>query len=308
MNAFDVVVPTYNNVDELKACLDSLEGQTNQSLRILVCVDGSTDGTGEYLETRRSRVPTVALWHEGRQNRGRAATRNLALPVLDSSYTLFLDSDMALHEDGLAEHAAVLSVRPSASVGAIRYANASDNLWAKYKGARRLSRWPAGSRLPPSQFITANASMYTSDFLTLGGFDERFRNYGGEDTDLGFRLWRALDRPIVSNPAAFAVASELKTLAEALEDLRTFGRSNLPYLHAKHPDMPHVFRTDKLGSRRLRDRAFMALMNPLTDLIANTLLRYAPFSIQEQLINYKVVRSVFRGYAEGSNAPRVGID
>lgn len=300
MNDFDVVVPTYNNVDELRRCLDGIEAQSLTTFRILVCVDGSTDGTLDYLEARRRQIPLMVLGHEGGRNRGRAATRNLALPLLDSRYTLFLDSDMTLDEHALAAHEAVLRDRPSGSVGIIRYTNTDENLWAKYKAARRLSRWPAGSLLPPSQFITANASLHTNDLRRLGGFDETIATYGGEDVELGYRLATELGRPIVSNPDAVAIAEEEKSLRTAIDELRSFGRTNLRYLHSKHPNMPHVFRTEKLGSGRLQDRAFVALLNPLTDAVANALLAHAPFAIQEQLINYQIVRAVFQGYAEGS--------
>jgi glycosyltransferase involved in cell wall biosynthesis len=298
LNVFDIVVPTYNNIEELRRCLESIETQTLAGARVVVCVDGSTDGTFEYLETHPGRI--TVLSHEGRTNRGRAATRNLALRVLDSTYTLFLDSDVTLDRDALSKHASVLRDRSSASVGAIRYTNTRDNLWARYKAARRLSLWPAGSLLPPSQFITANAALYTDDLIDLGGFDEAIRTYGGEDTELGFRLAKTLRRPIISNPDAFAVAEERKTLEAAIAELRSYGRTNLRYLHAKHPDMPHVFHTEKLGSRRLGDRAFVSFMNPITDLVVDAALHWVPFALQEQLINYKIVRAVFRGYSDGA--------
>jgi glycosyltransferase involved in cell wall biosynthesis len=302
MNRFDVVIPTFNNVSELRECLDSLETQSLASFRAVVCVDGSTDRTDEYLASIRGRMSIAVLWHPGHANRGRSATRNLALPLLDSQYTLFLDSDLALHEHGLSKHEEVLSAHPSASVGGIRYANADTNVWARYKSARRLSRWPAGSLLPASQFITANVALHTSDLLALGGFDEQMSNYGGEDTDLGFRLATTLKRPIVSNPDAFAVASERKSLDAALLDLRTYGRTNLHYLRAKHPQLIDPFQTHRYGSSRLSDRAFIALMNPVTDAVVDGLLGRVPFEVQEQLINYKVIRAVFQGYAEGFRA------
>jgi glycosyltransferase involved in cell wall biosynthesis len=295
---FDVVVPTFNNVDELTNCLESLEVQTLRDFRILVCVDGSTDGTAEALASRTGSIPLEVLWHKDRTNRGRSATRNLSLPRLDSDYTLFLDSDMMLNPNALERHAAVLGKRPSASIGAIRYRNAGTNLWARYKSVRRLSRWPSGSLLPPSQFITANAAVHTADVVALSGFDEKMSSYGGEDTEFGYRLVEQLARPIVSNPEAYAIAWEEKTLSAALSDLRSYGRINLGYLRRKHPSMKDAFRIEKYGSARVADRAFLAVMNPLTDKVVDFLLGFAPFRMQEQLINYKVVRAVFQGYAE----------
>jgi hypothetical protein len=41
------------------------------------------------------------------------------------------------------------------------------------------------------------------------------------------------------------------------------------------------------------------MMNPINDRIADALLPLAPFAIQEQLINYMLIRAICRGYLEG---------
>jgi glycosyltransferase involved in cell wall biosynthesis len=300
---FDVVVPTFNNANELRGCLDSLERQTLTDFRVLVCVDGSTDGTAELLDRRESSFPMLGLWHPERSNKGRAATRNLALPHLDSTFVVFLDSDMELEPEAIERHATVLEGEPCASVGSITYRNTSTNLWARYLSVRRLNRWKQGARLPFNQFAGANIGLRTADFRTLNGFDERLAGYGGEDGELGYRLAHELQRPIISNPAARAMSTELKTLDMALQEFRAFGRDNLHYLHSKHPSMPHVFFTDRLSSHRLRDRLFVAVMNPLTDRVVGAVLPVMPFVVQHQLINYQVIRAISRGYLEGVPAP-----
>jgi hypothetical protein len=156
-----------------------------------------------------------------------------------------------------------------------------------------------GTRLPFNQFAGANVALRTADFRVLHGFDEALSGYGGEDADLGYRLAHELNRPIFANHSAIATAYEAKSLDRAMADFRSFGQANLHYLHEKHPEMPHTFFTDRLRSPRLRDRLFRAMMNPINDRIADALLSIAPFAIQEQLINYKLVRAVCRGYLEG---------
>jgi glycosyltransferase involved in cell wall biosynthesis len=299
---FDIVIPTYNNRAELERCMQSLDSQTVGDFRVLVCVDGSTDGTLDYLASSPTNRPTRVLTHEAGANRGRASTRNLAIPHVDSRYVLFLDSDMRLAPDALARHTVVLDESACASVGSVRYSNTDSNLWARYLSVRRLNRWPAGARLPFNQFAGANVAVPTEDFVALNGFDERLVNYGGEDAEFGYRLAHDLHRPILSNPSAEAISTEPKTVAMALAEFREFGRTNLQYLHVKHPEMPHVFFTDRVTSKRLGDRLFRSVMNPLTDLVAEMLLPFAPFRVKEQLINYQVIRAVCRGYLEGQAA------
>jgi glycosyltransferase involved in cell wall biosynthesis len=49
MAAVAVITPTYNNLPELRQCLKALSQQTYTDFVAYVCVDGSTDGTLEYL-------------------------------------------------------------------------------------------------------------------------------------------------------------------------------------------------------------------------------------------------------------------
>ena len=87
-----VVVPTHNNVDELARCLASLQVQDRPPDRVIVCVDGSTDGTLEHLAAMADSSPLAihTRTHPGNVHRGRAATRNLALDLLDADYVWFV--------------------------------------------------------------------------------------------------------------------------------------------------------------------------------------------------------------------------
>ena len=105
-----VVIPTRNNVAELRACLASLDRQTTAPDRIVVCIDGSTDGTTEFLESL-SDARVIAVAHPANAHRGRSATRNLALPLLLDGFVLFLDSDMRLDPGAIGAHVEVAATR-----------------------------------------------------------------------------------------------------------------------------------------------------------------------------------------------------
>src|SRR5689334_20895006 len=124
-----VVVPTYNNVDELKACLATLDHQTVSPDLVAVCVDGSSDGTVEFLAEWAGGIRTVRT-HPGNIHRGLAATRNLALEDLQTDFVLFLDSDMQLDARAIEAHVDVMRAPNVVSVGRVEYANASTELWA----------------------------------------------------------------------------------------------------------------------------------------------------------------------------------
>lgn len=293
-----VVIPSRDNLAELRDCLASLVSQTRPPERIVVCVDGSMDGTLEYLERVDGTIglPVQVRTHPGYAHLGRSATRNLALGVLGDGFTWFVDSDMVLDQDALSRHLEVVEAARCTSVGAVTYANASEAPWAGYLATRGRHRWPDGATLPFTQFTTANALVPSALVRALGGFDERFVRYGGEDIDFAYRLQQLTGQPFVNNRRAIARTIETKTPQQALAQLEEYSATNLHLLEAMHPDMPRTFNLQRLDSRRLKDRAFVTAVNPTLERLVDAALLVAPRALRNQLLNYKVVAAVWRGY------------
>ncbi len=295
----DIVMPTYNNRDELAVSLEALGAITPNEFRLLVCVDGSTDGTREFLKGTTFPFDLRALEHDDRLNHGRSVTRNLALPFLAAEFVLLLDSDMRLAPGALGVHLTLLGSRDCVSVGNVVYLNERDNLWARYLGSRGKNKFSAGAIVRPLDFVTANSAMRTQHLLAVGGFDETLTGYGGEDTELALRLAKR-GLSFVFSAEARAVTKELKSADEGLRELHRFAATNLRTIRARNPGPPAPFQIDRLESRRMRDRLVRLLLNPVTDRLVDLFLHRVPWVLQRQLLNYKVIRTVFRGYAEGS--------
>jgi glycosyltransferase involved in cell wall biosynthesis len=296
----DVVIPTFQNREELEACLGSLARQSIHGITAIVCVDGSTDDTLDFLSHGSIPLRLRVLEHRDRRNHGRAAARNLAMPHLAAKFVVLLDSDMQLEPDAIERHLDVLWRGPSVSVGAVLYANANQNLWARYQGTRGMNKAATGSRIRPLDFVTANTALLTEDLIAAGGFDETLAGYGGEDTELALRLDGVLHRQFWFNAKARAVTFEKKTYEDALQQLRQYAATNLRATRQRHPNSPAPFWIDRAESNRVRHRLFRAFLNPVSDKIAHALLPKTPFVIQRRLLDYLVIRTVFRGFAEGS--------
>jgi GT2 family glycosyltransferase len=240
----------------------------------------------------------AVLEHADRANHGRAAARNLALPHLRSEVVLLLDSDMRLAPEAIERHLAVLARPGVVSVGDVVYENAATNVWACYLATRGKNKYAPASRIRPLDFATGNTALRSADLLAVGGFDEGFTGYGGEDTDLGLRLAeRGLS--FVFNAEAFATTVERKTVDEGLRQLDAFARTNLRRIRWAHPSGAAPYWLDRLESRRLRDRIMRALMNPMTDAVVRVVEPVAPFALRRRLLDYRVLRTVWRGYVEG---------
>ena len=86
-----VIVPVYNVVPYLDACLDSIKQQTYQNLEIIVVEDCSTDHSKQLI-TPHLADPRVKLIQHAK-NSGLSAARNTGMAAATGEYILFVDSD-----------------------------------------------------------------------------------------------------------------------------------------------------------------------------------------------------------------------
>ena len=145
---FSIILPTFNNLPELENCLKGFENQTLTDFKLLICVDGSTDGTAEFLHRYRPNFEFKILFHNDRKNHGRNAARNLAIDHLDSEYVVFIDSDLVPQTQYLQSHYEVLKDGDSVSIGDIRWTNADNNIWAKYQMSRGKNQFKDLDEIP----------------------------------------------------------------------------------------------------------------------------------------------------------------
>ncbi|MFJ4961185.1 putative glycosyltransferase EpsJ [Streptomyces sp. ADI96-02] len=98
-----VIIGAYDAMPYLVRCLESVEAQTIGAgrLEIIAIDDGSTDGTGEYLEefAARSAVPTRVVRQEN--SGGPSGPRNVGLRLARGRYVFFLDADDYFGEEAL---------------------------------------------------------------------------------------------------------------------------------------------------------------------------------------------------------------
>jgi glycosyltransferase involved in cell wall biosynthesis len=98
-----VIVGAYEAMPYLVRCLESVETQTLGADRIEIVAidDGSSDGTGEYLEefAAKSKVPTRVVRQAN--SGGPSGPRNVGLELARGRYVFFLDADDYLGDEAL---------------------------------------------------------------------------------------------------------------------------------------------------------------------------------------------------------------
>ncbi|MEF9903829.1 glycosyltransferase family 2 protein [Streptomyces sp. P9-A2] len=98
-----VVIGAYEAMPYLVDCLASVEAQTigPQRIEVVAVDDGSTDGTGEYLEEFAERAPLRVTVLRQANSGGPSGPRNVGLDRARGRYVFFLDADDRLGPEAL---------------------------------------------------------------------------------------------------------------------------------------------------------------------------------------------------------------
>ena len=170
-----VVVGTYNRLESLRRCIESVFDQTRTSSVVYVTDAGSTDGTIEYLESIESDRLILILVGE---RLGQARAYNDVFAAVTTPYVVWLSDDNEIVNHGLDAAVEVLDRRPAIGMVAVKVKDVEGPFVdAPYLGG-----------VSPIGVLNVNQGMLRTGIVQqLGGFSERFRDYG-IDPDLTARV------------------------------------------------------------------------------------------------------------------------
>jgi len=206
-----VVVPTFNRRDDLQITIEVLERQTYPAdrMEVIVIDNSSTDGTEAMIADLQARL-SIEVRYCRKEPEGPGAARNLGAEMARGDYVAFVDSDVSLAPDWLAEAAAVLDADAGVGqVGGKVIYDAHRDFLNSYGGvlspiglawdAREGEAVTSADSVEETLWISCSATLVRrSAFQAAGGFDAVFF-YAHEDTDLSWRLgvlgWKVLVIP-----------------------------------------------------------------------------------------------------------------
>jgi glycosyltransferase involved in cell wall biosynthesis len=227
-------MPAHGRRDLVVRTLRSLARQDDPpGAEVIVVDDGADPGLGEH-------VAGLALEIEVRvvhlpENRGRAAARNAGIAEAGGDVVVFLDSDMEVAPEFLAAHARVHAEPDVVALGDIRTAaEVARGAFVEYIDSRGVKKIPDGRDIPRRYFMTGNSSVSRALLDRAGGFDEEFSEYGGEDTEMGYRLGACGGRFRFAR-GAVSHHLDLNSVPRMAERLRRYGEKMLPILVRKVP-------------------------------------------------------------------------
>jgi glycosyltransferase involved in cell wall biosynthesis len=235
-----VVLCTYNRRETLKRSLASFQSQTASGrFELIVVNDGSTDGTGELLDSMEFSVPTTVVH---RANGRLAAARNTGIEAARGKLLLFVNDDTIAFPELVEEHLAMharLAPRRASVLGTFEQpAHALENALTRHLEQTdlvfRYGDMVPGETYDANRFWTANVSIDAAAVREAGCFDEDFQHYGAEDVDLGVRLQR-LGVTVVYHDRARAHHEHVLDVDDFKHRTRLVGKAFVR-LFTKHPD------------------------------------------------------------------------
>ncbi|MGB3642405.1 MAG: glycosyltransferase family 2 protein, partial [Rivularia sp. (in: cyanobacteria)] len=105
MPKVSICIPTFNRIDLLPFAIESVLKQTYQDFELIVCDDGSSDGTADLMSKYQdNRIKYIR--HQ--QNIGKSNNMRSGFDAATGDYFIKFDDDDRLTPDFIAETAAIL--------------------------------------------------------------------------------------------------------------------------------------------------------------------------------------------------------
>ena len=192
-----VVIPAYNEADEIAGTIEAMADASPAGTRIIVVDDGSTDGTFEAVQKLGTTADVIAIAHAGA-----SAARNAGAALAETRFLAFADAHVKPSADWAEPLLAVFdSFREVGAVGPVFYSLEDDaDDPAAGAGMALDTWWPiiemrwleVPAQPTPVPIITAACQLWEREtFAKLGGYDDDFAPIGLEDTELALRAWRS---------------------------------------------------------------------------------------------------------------------
>mgnify|MGYP000178641418 CR=1 FL=1 len=261
-----IVVPTFNRLADLRRVVAAVCEQIERfpgTCELVVVNDGSSDGTGEWLDAH---APEFGFKAVHQDNAGPARARNRGVSESEGEFILFLGDDTVPADGWLLEHLEGHRIAGgTAAVAILGYTSFPAEWdspflrWINEHGAQfGYALIDDPSRVPFNFFYTSNISLPRAVFEGLGGFREDFPAAAWEDIEFAYR---AVDAGLTLRyqPRARAIHHHRIGIRSFCRRQQTSGRSAAIFARL-HPELEAFLGVGCVGRSSLRARLSRPLL------------------------------------------------
>jgi GT2 family glycosyltransferase len=232
-----VVIPVWNGMQDLPACLAALMAQEGLSFEVIVVDNASTDGSAEYVAAHYPQITLV----RNAVNQGFAGGCNTGLRQARGDVLALLNQDTEVRPDWLARLAAVLHGDPAIGIAGCKtfFADGTLQHAGGYIDSRGLSIHAGHQEADRGQydylrevdFVTGAALAITrAVYEAVGDLDEGFGRGYYEDADWCYRARRAGYRVVYAPDAILVHKERAAALVPSHDGLYLLHRNRLRFV------------------------------------------------------------------------------
>ncbi|MBN2535319.1 MAG: glycosyltransferase family 2 protein [Spirochaetales bacterium] len=257
MIKYSFVIPAYNNKRLLKNTLIALNYQENfgkEDYEVVIIDDGSDDNTEAYISDINKNYACQYIYIERDEKSCRSRARNYGWNAAKGGVIIFIDSDILINRNYLKEiercfdiddniilFGTVFRLKEDISLedvedGSIFKQFVSGINKIEYLEERHIffNIFSYNNYFHPfswSFVFSGNVAVSRKNLKAIGGFDEAYVCWGGEDTEWGYRAY--------NNGLRLVYNHKLEALhqyhQEEIQKKNSSNKANLDYFFRKHP-------------------------------------------------------------------------
>lgn len=209
-----IVISTHNRHVALEKLLTDLRAQNapDTDFEVIVVDSREGDDPSGVIERQASLGLRVSLVFAANIL---AAKRNAGAAVATGEILIFLDDDLEVDVNFVKAHVDAHPDKGYVVSGQIRFPEqwVKRSNYYRYKNSRHLNSSAVANKVQVvtgNHVVAMNCSIHADEYHRVGGFDESFERYGGEDVEFGFRVQRAQLGTLYS-PEPIAYHYEIET-------------------------------------------------------------------------------------------------
>lgn len=183
---FSFIISVFNGEKHLAEALSSVAEQCYDSYEVVICNDGSTDGTDKII---RDFLPKLnsATYIENQSNLGLAASLNKCAGLAKGEYLVRMDGDDVCEPDRLKkQHGYICSQGADAVGGCALLIDKYSHIWGARKPA--LGAVTVEQAFKATPMIHPSTAIRREAFFEVGGYTESMLTRRLEDYDLWLKL------------------------------------------------------------------------------------------------------------------------